>query len=85
MKFITYTAIFISFVLSAQQLVVNPDFSQLDKKGKPIGWKCDESIRIISDEDGQNKAVILNVRNAPTQSERYSCSELSSTDLNVYD
>ncbi|MBP5671841.1 MAG: hypothetical protein J6X49_05590 [Victivallales bacterium] len=64
MKFITYAAIFISFALSAQQLVVNPDFSQLDKKGKPIGWKCDESIIIIPDEDGQNKAVIINARNA---------------------
>ena len=64
MKFLTYAFIFITAALSAQQLVINPNFSVLDKNGKPIGWKCDDSIRIFPDSDGQNKAVILNVQNA---------------------
>ena len=64
MKIPLYTLILLSTALAAQQLVVNPDFSQLDEKGKPIGWKCDNAVRIIPDTDGLNKAVILNTRNA---------------------
>ena len=64
MKNILYFFILLTTALCAQQLVVNPDFSELDEKGKPIGWKCDNSVRIIPDADGMNKAVILDVRNA---------------------
>lgn len=65
MKFILQVLLFFTATaLMAQQLVVNHDFSELDKKGKPIGWKCDDAVRIFPDSDGQNKAVILNARNA---------------------
>ena len=64
MKIPLYAFILLTTALAAQQLVVNPDFSELDEKGKPVGWKCDKSVRIIPDVDGMNKAVILNVRNA---------------------
>lgn len=64
MKNILYVFILLTTALFAQQLVVNPDFSELDEKGKPIGWKCANTVRIIPDVDGMNKAVILNDRNA---------------------
>ena len=64
MKNILYSFILLTTALAAQQLVVNPDFSELDEKGKPIGWKCDNAVRIMPDADGMNKAVILNTRNA---------------------
>ena len=64
MKIIFYFYFLLSTALFAQQLVVNPDFSELDEKGKPIGWKCDTVVRIIPDADGMNKAVILNAHNA---------------------
>ncbi len=64
MKIPLYAFILLTTALAAQQLVVNPDFSELDEKGKPVGWKCDKSVRIIPDVDGMNKAVILNVCNA---------------------
>ena len=64
MKYIIHIILLMATTLAAQQLVVNHDFSELDKKGKPIGWKCDDAVRIFPDPDGQNKAVILNARNA---------------------
>ncbi|MBR5078220.1 MAG: hypothetical protein IKX30_05705 [Victivallales bacterium] len=64
MKIHLYAIILLTTALTAQQLVVNPDFSELDEKGKPIGWKCDNAVRIIPDVDGMNKAVILDARNA---------------------
>ncbi|MBR4370608.1 MAG: hypothetical protein IKS92_06140 [Victivallales bacterium] len=64
MKIYLYAIILLTTALTAQQLVVNPDFSELDEKGKPIGWKCDNAVRIIPDVDGMNKAVILDARNA---------------------
>ena len=57
MKIIFYFFFLLSTALFAQQLVVNPDFSELDEKGKPIGWKCDTVVRIIPDADGMNKAA----------------------------
>ncbi len=64
MKIALYAFILLTTALAAQQLVVNPDFSELDEKGKPVGWKCDNAVRIIPDVDGMNKAIILNARNA---------------------
>ena len=64
MKNILCSFILLTAALGAQQLVVNPDFSQLDEKGKPVGWACDNAVRIIPDVDGMNKAVILDAQNA---------------------
>lgn len=64
MKHITTLLLLTSMLAIAQQLVVNPDFSDLDPQGRPRGWRIYQNVTVEKDTDGSNKLVIKDIQHS---------------------